>query len=180
MFLRKKPIKDNFNKNIPKISTAPVSLKINQFTLHNFFPAFIGKGVKFEYLVNGNKISPSCLTEDRFEKLSGSEEYSVTGTCLKDIKVRKFESKTKWTERGVERFDYKEIVIDEIVEVDEGMEASNVQFSPNDQTEEFMERLWAFKRIKYMLANKNYCEDEGTVSTKIINFLTNNNCNLTS
>ena len=132
------------------------------------FPAFIGKGVKFEYLVNGNKISPSCLTEDRFEKLSGSEEYSVTGTCLTDIKVRKFESKRTWTERGVEKFDYKEIVIDEIVEVDEGMEASNVQFSANDQTEEFMERLWAFKRIKYMLANKNYCEDEGTFSTKVI------------
>ena len=71
----------------------------------------------------------------------------------------------------MERFDYKKIVIDEIVEVDEGMEASNVQFSANDQTEEFMERLWAFKRIKYMLANKNYCEDEGTFSTKMINFL---------
>ena len=47
----------------------------------------------------------------------------------------------------------------------EGMEASELQFSEDVQSEEFMERLWAYKRIKYMLAN-DYCVAEGIFSTK--------------
>ena len=58
------------------------------------------------------------MTEEKVVKLSGSEEYSVTGTCLKDIEVRTFESKTTWIENGVERLNYKKLVIDEMV--DEG------------------------------------------------------------
>ena len=58
------------------------------------------------------------MTEKKVVKLSGLEEYSVTGTCLKDIEVITFESKTTWIENGVERMNYKKIVIDEMV--DEG------------------------------------------------------------
>ena len=51
-------------------------------------------------------------------------------------------------------------------DANEGMEASELQFSEDVQSEEFMERLWAYKRIKYMLAN-DYCVAEGIFFTKI-------------
>ena len=49
-------------------------------------------------------------------------------------------------------------------DANDGMEASELQFSEDVQSEEFMERLWAYKRIKYMLAN-DYCVAEGIFST---------------
>ena len=68
------------------------------------------------------------MTEEKVVKLSGSEEYSVTGTCLKDIEVRTFESKTTWIENGVERLNYKKLVIDEMV--DEGFFNSGSNLIP--------------------------------------------------
>ena len=50
-------------------------------------------------------------------------------------------------------------------DANEGMEASELQFSEDVQSEEFMERLWAYKRIKYMLANIHYCVAEGIFFT---------------
>ena len=64
---------------------------------HIFILAFIGKDIKFEYLVNGQS-----LTENRLDPL-------------------------------------------------------DLQSYHENQSEEFMKRLWAYKRIKYMLANNNSC-----------------------
>ena len=125
---------------------------------HFFILAFIGKDIKFEYLVNGQKLSPSCLTENRFDKLLGSNGYSVAGTCLNDIEIKEFESQTTWTENGMEKKDFKKIIIDETFE---GVDAFDLQSYHENQSEEFMKRLWAYKRIKYMLANNNSCQVEG-------------------
>ena len=56
--------------------------------------------------------------------------------------------------------------LDNHTDANEGMEALELQFSEDVQSEEFMERLWAYKRIKYMLAN-DYCVAEGIFFTKI-------------
>ena len=127
---------------------------------HFFILAFIGKDIKFEYLVNGQKLSPSCLTENRFDKLLGSNGYSVAGTCLNDIQIKEFESQTTWTENGREMKSFKKIVIDETFE---DVDPLNLQSHPENQSEEFMKRLWAYKRIKYMLANNNSCTVQGNV-----------------
>ena len=125
---------------------------------HFFILAFIGKDIKFEYLVNGQKLSPSCLTENRFVKLLGSNGYSIAGTCLNGIEIKEFESKITWTENGMERKNFKKITIDETFE---GVDAFDLQSYHENQSEEFMRRLWAYKKIKYMLANNNSCQVEG-------------------
>ena len=98
------------------------------------------------------------MTENGFAKLLGSNGYSVAGTCLNDIQIKEFESQITWTENGMERKDFKKIIIDETFE---GVDAFNLQSHHENQSEEFMKRLWAYKRIKYMLANINSCQVEG-------------------
>ena len=125
--------------------------------IHFFILAFIGKDIKFDYLVNGQKLAPSCLTENRFDKLLGSNGYSVAGTCLSNIEIKEFESQATWTENGRERKSFKKIVIDKVFE---DVDSLDLQSHLENQSEEFMKRLWAYKRIKHMLANNNSCTVE--------------------
>ena len=98
------------------------------------------------------------MTENRFVKLLGSNGYSIAGTCLNGIEIKEFESKITWTENGMERKNFKKITIDETFE---GVDAFDLQSYHENQSEEFMKRLWAYKKIKYMLANNNSCQVEG-------------------
>ena len=127
--------------------------------IHFFILAFIGKDIKFDYLVNGQKLAPSCLTENRFDKLLGSNGYSVAGTCLSNIEIKEFESQATWTKNGRERKSFKKIVIDKVFE---DVDSSDLQSHLENQSEEFMKRLWAYKRIKHMLANNNSCTVEAS------------------
>jgi hypothetical protein len=99
------------------------------------------------------------LTETKFKELLGSVGYSVAGTCLNDIEIKEFESQITWTKNNMGRKSFKKIVIDETFE---DVDPLDLQSSYHEnQSEEFMKRFWAYKRIKYWLANNNTCTVEG-------------------
>merc|ERR1711962_991578 len=131
------------------------------------------KDVTFEYLVNGERIEPEFLTSTSIDKVFGSAEYSITGTLPNYEKINEIQVKINaQTDLGPfeELFVLTACLRDnprsfpdnedhEIIDTDRCFPYIPIpQFEwKQTPTEKFMERLWAFKRINYLLDDQVEC-----------------------
>merc|ERR1711962_39517 len=131
------------------------------------------KDVTFEYLVNGERIEPEFLTSTSIDKVFGSAEYSITGTLPNYEKINEIQVKINaQTDLGPfeELFVLTACLRDnprsfpdnedhEIIDTDRCFPYIPIpQFEwKQTPTEKFMERLWAFKRINYLLEDQVEC-----------------------
>merc|ERR1712241_1234800 len=144
------------------------------------------KDVTFEYLVNGERIVPENLTTTTIDQVFGSNEYSIAGTFPEEEEVNEIQviMKAKNQIGSIEKFFYlrpcyiphpvtvkdssgKILVSDlipppsklpRIVNPDRCIPAIIPQpIWKQSPTEIFMERLWAYKRINYLLADSTEC-----------------------
>jgi len=139
------------------------------------------KDVTFEYLVNGERIVPENLTTTAIDQVFGSNEYSIAGTFPEEKQVNEIEviMKAKNQIGSIEKFFYlRPCYIPHPVTLPE----SSVNILPRpsklpriinpdrcfptiipqpiwkqSSTEIFMERLWAYKRINYLLSDSTEC-----------------------
>jgi len=130
------------------------------------------KDVSFEYLVNGERIIPENLTSTSIDKVFGSAEYSITGT-LPNEEINEIQVKiSAQTDLGI----FEDLLIltpclrehPRSFPTNENHEFITIgrcfPYIPVPQpiwkqtpTEKFMERLWAFKRISYLLGDQAQC-----------------------
>jgi len=135
------------------------------------------KDVTFEYLVNGEVIAPENLTSISFDKVFGLDEYSITGTLsnyeeVNEIEVKInaqtdlgfFEESLILTPCGLDHVDHprsfpttEDLKVIDIFRCFPYIPIPQAEWKQTP-TEEFMERLWAFKRINYLLDDQNDCE----------------------
>merc|ERR1711962_1557638 len=131
------------------------------------------KDVTFEYLVNGERIEPEFLTSTSIDKVFGSAEYSITGTLPKYEEINEIEVKINaQTDLGPfeDLFVLTPCLRDhprsfpdnedhEIIDTGRCFPYIPIpQFEwKQTPTEKFMERLWAFKRINYLLNDQVEC-----------------------
>merc|ERR1711962_373348 len=131
------------------------------------------KDVTFEYLVNGERIEPEFLTSTSIDKVFGSAEYSITGTLPNYEEINEIQVKINaQTDLGP----FEDLFIltpclrdhprsfpdnedHEIIDTDRCFPYIPIpQFEwKQTPTEKFMERLWAFKRINYLLDDQVEC-----------------------
>ena len=97
------------------------------------------KDVSFEYLVNGKEIPKEQLTLTAFDQTFGSNEYSVAGSFPENEEINEIQVVMK---------------VKNEIQNTISLRGSDLEQSP---TESFMERLWAFKRINYLLTDKDDC-----------------------
>jgi hypothetical protein len=144
------------------------------------------KDVTFEYLVNGERIVPENLTTTTIDQVFGSNEYSIAGTFPEEEEVNEIQviMKAKNQIGSIEKFFYlRPCYIPHPVTVSDSSAkilVSDLIPSPSKHpkivqpdrcippiipqpiwkqspTEIFMERLWAYKRINYLLADSTEC-----------------------
>merc|ERR1711976_481459 len=131
------------------------------------------KHVTFEYLVNGERIESEFLTSTSIDKVFGSAEYSITGTLPNYEEINEIQVKINaQTDLGP----FEDLFIltpclrdrprsfpdkedHEIIDIGRCFPYIPIpQFEwKQTPTEKFMERLWAFKRINYLLNNQVEC-----------------------
>ena len=131
------------------------------------------KDVTFEYLVNGERIKPEFLTSTSIEKVFGSAEYSITGTLPNYEEINEIQVKINaQTDLGP----FEDLFIltpclrdhprsfpdnedHKIIDIGRCFPYIPIpQFEwKQTPTEKFMERLWAFKRINYLLNDQVEC-----------------------
>merc|ERR1719150_1912687 len=146
------------------------------------------QNVEFQYLANGRLIPPNLLTRTKIENAFGKDEYAIVGEFENGIgdndAIENFEIKIIGQDANGE-YSHSEILkpcIDHPIvtyqyQKDGGiLEESTSPFYPHrcipptpnpnipenwkkSEAEKFTERLWAFKRINYLLENKDECED---------------------
>ena len=97
------------------------------------------KDVTFEYLVNGEEIPKEQLTLTAVDQAFGSNEYSVAGSLPENEKINEIQVIMKVQNKIHNTF---------------SIPGRALKQSP---TESFMGRLWAFKRINYLLSDKKDC-----------------------
>merc|ERR1712048_518417 len=139
------------------------------------------KDVTFEYLVNGERIVPENLTTTAIDQVFGSNEYSIASTFPEEKQVNEIEviMKAKNQIGSIEKFFYlRPCYIPHPVTLPKS--SGNVLPHPSklpriinpdrcfptiipqpiwkqSSTEIFMERLWAYKRINYLLSDSTEC-----------------------
>merc|ERR1711899_446672 len=139
------------------------------------------KDVTFEYLVNGERILPDYLTLTEIDQVFGSAEYSIAATIPDEKQVNEIEviMKAKNQIGSIEKFFYlRPCYIPHPVTLSES--SGNILPHPSklpriinpdrcfptiipqplwkqSSTEIFMERLWAYKRINYLLSDRTEC-----------------------
>merc|ERR1711976_824897 len=131
------------------------------------------KDVTFEYLVNGDRIESEFLTSTSIDKVFGSAEYSITGTLPNYEEINEIQVKINaQTDLGP----FEDLFIltpclrdhprsfpdnedHEIIDIGRCFPYIPIpQFEwKQTPTEKFMERLWAFKRINYLLNDQAEC-----------------------
>merc|ERR1711976_794207 len=131
------------------------------------------KDVTFEYLVNGDRIKPEFLTSTSIDKVFGSAEYSITGTLPNYEEINEIQVKLNaQTDLGP----FEDLFIltpclrdhprsfpdnedHKIIDIERCFPYIPIpQFEwKQTPTEKFMERLWAFKRINYLLDDQVEC-----------------------
>merc|ERR1712226_1611021 len=145
------------------------------------------QNVQFQYLANGRLIPLNLLTKTKIENAFGKDEYAIVGEFENSIgndAIENFEIKIIGQDANGQ-YSHSEILkpcIDHPIvtyeyQKDEGiLEASTSPYYPHrcipptpnpnipenwkkSQAEKFTERLWAFKRINYLLENKGECEN---------------------
>merc|ERR1712223_2022873 len=139
------------------------------------------KDVTFEYLVNGERIVPENLTTTTIDQVFGSNEYLIAGTFPEEKQVNEIEviMKAKNQIGSIEKFFYlRPCYFPHPVTLPES--SGNILPRPSklpriinpdrcfptiipqpiwkqSSTEMFMERLWAYKRINYLLSDNTEC-----------------------
>merc|ERR1711962_568250 len=131
------------------------------------------KDVTFEYLVNGERIESEFLTSTSIDKVFGSAEYSISGTLPNYEEINEIQVKINaQTDLGP----FEDLFIltpclrdhprsfpdnedHEIIYIGRCFPYIPIpQFEwKQTPTEKFMERLWAFKRINYLLDDQVEC-----------------------
>ena len=131
------------------------------------------KDVTFEYLVNGERIKSELLTSTSIDKVFGSAEYSITGTLPNYEEINEIQVKINaQTDLGP----FEDLFIltpclrdhprsfpdnedHKIIDIGRCFPYIPIpQFEwKQTPTEKFMERLWAFKRINYLLNDQVEC-----------------------
>jgi len=131
------------------------------------------KDVTFEYLVNGERVEPEFLTSTSIDKVFGSAEYSITGTVPNYEEINEIQVKINaQTDLGP----FEDLFIltpclrdhprsfpdnedHEIIDIGRCFPYIPIpQYEwKQTPTEKFMERLWAFKRINYLLDDQVEC-----------------------
>merc|ERR1711935_591593 len=111
---------------------------------------------KFEYLVNGKKVPSNKLTTTPIGQAFGRSEYVVAGSYPDDEEINELEVIVKSQKNVVESISMKPCD-------PRGQRATENCF-PNlsntdkrTETEVFLNRLWASKRINYLLNQKKDC-----------------------
>ena len=113
------------------------------------------KDVTFEYLVNGEKLSPRQLTSTSINQVFGSSEFSVAGNYSKTEEINEVQVIIKTQDKIQSTISVKPC----------GPIPTETQRCipkvPTDtkpiSTDMFMKRLWAFKRINYLLTGAKEC-----------------------
>ena len=90
-------------------------------------------------MVNGKEIPKEQLTLTTFDQTFGLNEYSVAGSFPENEEINEIQVIMK---------------VKNEIQNTISLRGSDLEQSP---TESFMERLWAFKRINYLLTNKEDC-----------------------
>merc|ERR1711971_252744 len=135
------------------------------------------KDVTFEYLVNGERIAPEYLTSTSIDKVFGSAEYSIAGVLPNYEEINEIQVKINaQTDLGPfeDLYVLKPCLRNHLENprsfpTNENHETNDIgrcfPYIPIPQvewqqtpTEKFMERLWAFKRINYLLDDQVECE----------------------
>ena len=115
-------------------------------------------------MVNGERIVPKNLTSTTIGNVFGSAEYSIAGAIPKDEEVNEIQVTVR-AEAESEPFE-KLLVLKKCQDTPHHQDGIGI--SPclsvipkpiwkQTQTEKFMEKLWAFKRINYLLGDQNDC-----------------------
>merc|ERR1711962_687436 len=131
------------------------------------------KDVTFEYLVNGERIPSNQLTTTTIAQAFGRSEYVVAGTYPEDEEINKIQVKINaQTDLGPfeDLFILTPCLRDHPRSFPDNEDHENIDigrcfpYIPIPQyewkqtpAEKFMERLWAFKRINYLLNNQVEC-----------------------
>ena len=90
-------------------------------------------------MVNGKEIPKEQLTLTAFDQTFGLNEYSVAGRFPENEEINEIQVIMK---------------VKNEIQNTISLGGNDLEQSP---TESFMERLWAFKRINYLLNDKDYC-----------------------
>ena len=90
-------------------------------------------------MVNGKEIPKEQLTLTAFDQTFGLNEYSVAGSFPENEEINEIQVIMK---------------VKNEIQNTISLSGSDLEQSP---TESFMKRLWAFKRINYLLTNKEDC-----------------------
>merc|ERR1719222_770709 len=137
------------------------------------------KNVKFQYIANGNvTLEPANLTKTDVEFAYGKNEYAIVGDFGEEINEIEIVIQADDNEDSDTPIEIDRILIPTcrpegpiaLPAAVQGVVHGCIPF-PNPtipvpmpaptwhqtETEEFMERLWAFKRIKYLLNDKEDC-----------------------
>merc|ERR1711976_985555 len=126
------------------------------------------KHVTFEYLVNGERIESEFLTSTSIDKVFGSAEYSITGTLPNYEEINEIQVKIN-AQTDLGPFEDLFILTPCLRDHDyEDHETVYLEwcfpYNPFPQfewkqtpTEKFLERLWAFTRIPYLLDDQVEC-----------------------
>merc|ERR1711994_197995 len=151
------------------------------------------QNVEFQYLANGQLIPPNLLTTTKIENAFGKDEYAIVGEFENtngidgendDSIIENFEIKITGLDANGQ-YSHSEILkpcIDH--PIDEELGAPTFPYYPHrcippipspkipenwkkSEAEKFTERLWAFKRINYLLENKDEeCENNALDDTQ--------------
>ena len=113
------------------------------------------KDVTFEYLVNGKRLPSGQLTSTSVSQVFGSNEYSVAGNFPKTEEINKVQVIIKTEDKVQSAISVKPCgpIPTETQRCIPKISTDTEQAS----TENFMERLVAFKRVNYLLTNAKEC-----------------------
>ena len=141
--------------------------------------------VKFEYIANGKIIPPEFLSTTKIANAFGNEEYVIVG-AFEDVNIVLEEFQIQATGEGI-RGNYEESLTYTLCNDDSNDTIvketclPDSPYLPVGQTykqspaEEFMERFWAFKRIKSLFDNPTNEECEKTFEFNDYNEIENIN-----
>ena len=130
------------------------------------------RNVNFQYIANGKKIPAKLVIGAEIENTYGKNEYVITGEFADpEIKLEQFEIVTigedATSPNGLYRrrlsidpcqYSFDPCFLDPQLPVPDISNPPPISKWEQSPTESFMERLWAFKKIKFLLNNDEQCK----------------------
>ena len=113
------------------------------------------KDVTFEYLVNGKRLPSGQLTSTSVSQVFGSNEFSVAGNYSKTEEINEVQVIIKTQDKIQSTISVKPCGPIP-TETQRCIPKVPTDTKPSS-TDMFMKRLWAFKRINYLLTNAKEC-----------------------